>query len=62
MSSFEESFSAVVTTLHAVTSLVVPLAREDADVRTAERRVAERVQHRVYGGVYVAEIVAKVPQ
>ena len=40
----------------------MPLALEDAHVRPAEGRVAERVAHRVDGAVDVAQVVEEVPE
>lgn len=41
---------------------VVPFALQDAQVRSPEAGVAQGVTHRIYGGVYVAQVVEEIPQ
>lgn len=54
--------SVVVAAIHRRTIPVVPFALQDTQVRSAEGRVAQRVAHRIYGRIDVAQIVEKVPQ
>ena len=62
VSFYVPSSSVVVAVLRPRPRSCPPAAGEDAQVGPPEGGVAQRVQHRVDGGVDVAEVVGEVPK